>query len=109
RRAGLGVAGAGSPGGSAARRYFAAMPAPRPSCAWPVRFSTIQQIAETIAAAGMVSTHAHTMRPATPHFTAVSRWVALTPEPTIEPVIVWVVDTGMPAALAPNSASAPAV
>ena len=55
----------------------------------------------------MVSTHAHTMRPATPHLTADMRRVE--PTPTMAPVMVCVVETGMPAALAPNSASDPAV
>src|SRR6185436_15052126 len=61
------------------------------------------------AAAGMVMTQAHTIRDATPHFTAESRREAETPEPTIAPVMVCVVETGTPSALAPNSAIAPAV
>ena len=47
------------------------------------------------------------MRPATPHFTAESRFVA--PTPMMAPVIVWVVETGMPPRVAPTSVSAPAV
>src|SRR3954471_23922322 len=50
-------------------------------------------------APGMVSTHAHITRLATPHRTALSRWVV--PTPTMAPLIVWVVDTGTP----PNVAS----
>src|SRR5438093_6351199 len=46
------------------------------------------------AAGGIVKIHAHTMRPAIPHRTAESRPVA--PTPTIAPVIVCVVDTGIP-------------
>jgi hypothetical protein len=46
------------------------------------------------AAAGMVRTQAHTMRPATPQRTADRRRVA--PTPTMAPVMVWVVETGMP-------------
>ena len=46
------------------------------------------------AAAGIVRIQAQTMRPATPHFTADKRRVA--PTPTIEPVIVCVVETGVP-------------
>src|SRR4051794_41325025 len=42
----------------------------------------------------MVRIQAHTTRPATPHRTAESRWID--PTPTIAPVIVWVVETGMP-------------
>ena len=43
-------------------------------------------------AIGIVSTHAQTMRPATPHLTAEKRFAE--PTPTIEPVIVCVVETG---------------
>src|ERR1051325_3644951 len=42
----------------------------------------------------MVRIQAHTTRPATPHRTAERRWID--PTPTIAPVIVWVVDTGIP-------------
>jgi len=55
----------------------------------------------------MVRIQAQTMRPATPHFTALSRRVA--PTPMIAPVIVWVVDTGMPPSVAPTMVNAPAV
>src|SRR5205809_888610 len=55
----------------------------------------------------MVATHAHTIRPATPQRTADSRLVA--PTPTIAPVIVWVVDTGMPRKVARYSEEAAAV
>ena len=71
---------------------------------------TIQkERAATKAAAGIVRTQAQTIRPATPHFTADKRRVA--PTPTIEPVIVCVVETGVPvrvtlvALLAPNCAT----
>ena len=46
------------------------------------------------AAAGIVATQAHTIRPATPHRTAENRCTA--PTPVIAPVIVCVVLTGMP-------------
>ena len=46
------------------------------------------------AAIGMVRTQAQTMRPATPHLTAEKRLAE--PTPTIEPVMVCVVETGMP-------------
>ena len=59
------------------------------------------------AAAGMVSTQAQTMRPATPQRTADSRRVE--PTPTIAPVIVCVVLTGTPKRVAVNSEIAPAV
>ena len=59
------------------------------------------------AAMGMVRTHAQTMRPATPQRTAESRRVE--PTPTMAPVMVWVVETGMPNELARNSVAAPAV
>ena len=54
----------------------------------------------------MVTTHAHTIRRATPHRTAESRWVA--PTPTMAPVMVCVVLTGIPASAVENSVIAPA-
>src|SRR6185436_7555034 len=51
-------------------------------------------MAAMVAAAGIVSIHAQTMRPATPHFTADMRRVD--PTPTMAPVMVWVVETGVP-------------
>ena len=47
------------------------------------------------------------MRPATPQRTADRRWIA--PTPMIEPLIVWVVLTGMPPIAVPISVMAPAV
>ena len=47
------------------------------------------------------------MRPATPHFTADKRRVA--PTPMMAPVIVCVVETGMPVSVAPTRVMAPAV
>jgi hypothetical protein len=59
------------------------------------RVETIQkETAATKAAAGIVRIQAQTMRPATPHLTADNLRVA--PTPTIEPVMVWVVETGVP-------------
>ena len=58
-------------------------------------------------AAGIVSTQAQTIRPAIPQRTAESRCVA--PTPTIEPVIVCVVLTGMPKWVARRIAAAPPV
>src|SRR5919198_5268991 len=58
-------------------------------------------------AAGMVAPQAHTMRRAPPQRTADSRRVE--PVPTIAPVIVWVVDTGMPRKVARYSEEAAAV
>ena len=49
-------------------------------------------------AAGIVSTQAQTIWPATPQRTADSRRVA--PTPTIAPVIAWVVLTGTPMSVA---------
>ena len=63
------------------------------------------EIAAMNAAAGIVSTHAQTIRPATPHRTDRARCVA--PTPTIDPVIVWVVLTGMPNRVANRMLSAP--
>jgi hypothetical protein len=60
-----------------------------------------------MADAGMVSTHAQTILPATPQRTAESRVVA--PTPTIAPVIVCVVLTGMPKRVAIRIAMAPPV
>src|SRR5262245_17407899 len=70
----------------------------------PVRAVTPSH--EPANAPWMVTTQAHTTRPATPHRTADSRRAA--PTPTIPPVIVWVVDTGMPAAEVANSVTAAA-
>ena len=61
----------------------------------------------TNADAGMVNTHAHTIRVATPQRTAESRCVL--PTPTMAPVMVWVVLTGIPARAVPNNVMAPAV
>lgn len=56
---------------------------------------TIQnERAEINAAIGIVRIHAQTILPATPHFTADN--LRVDPTPTIAPVIVWVVDTGVP-------------
>src|SRR5215208_339966 len=68
---------------------------------------TIQNdTAATSAAAGMVRIQAQTMRPATPHFTADNRRVA--PTPTMEPVIVCVVETGVPVSVTYANVSAAA-
>src|SRR6185295_19740273 len=63
--------------------------------------------ADTAADSGMVSTQAQTMVPATPHFTADSRRVA--PTPMMAPVMVWVVDTGIPSMVAMIKVMAPDV
>ena len=55
----------------------------------------------------MVRIHAHTIRRAIPQRTADKRLVA--PTPTMAPVMVWVVLTGMPASEAENRVIAPAV
>ena len=60
-----------------------------------------------IAATGIVRIQAQTIRPATPHLTAERRRVA--PTPTIAPVIVCVVETGIPVNVAPKRVAAPAV
>src|ERR1044071_1045068 len=54
----------------------------------------------------MVRIQAQTMRPATPHFTADNLRVA--PTPTIEPVMVCVVETGVPVSVTYASVSAAA-
>ena len=55
---------------------------------------------------GIVSTHAQTTRPATPHRTAERRCVV--PTPTMAPEIVCVVDTGIPAWAVKNRVEAAA-
>ena len=55
---------------------------------------TTKTTAATTAAAGMVRIHAQMMRPATPQRTA--RAPRVEPTPTMAPVMVWVVETGMP-------------
>src|SRR5947207_14163281 len=59
------------------------------------------------AAAGMVRIQAHSILPATRHLTADSRVVE--PTPAIAPVIVCVVETGIPRNVAPNNVAEPAV
>src|SRR5262249_58961333 len=71
------------------------------------RRSTHQETAATSAEAGMVTIHAHTMRPATPQRTAEKR--CSEPTPMIAPVIVCVVLTGIPNVAVPSSVSAPAL
>src|SRR2546422_6057638 len=60
----------------------------------------------TTNAPGIVRTQAHTTRLAIPHRTAPKRWVV--PTPTIAPVMVWVVETGMPAWAVKNRVKAAA-
>src|SRR5205814_9851153 len=66
-----------------------------------------KEIAANMAAAGIVRTHAQTILPATRHFTADSRVVE--PTPAIAPVIVCVVETGIPINVAANKVIDPAV
>src|SRR6185503_797753 len=70
---------------------------------WPSH----QAIAAMSAELGMVSTQAQTMRPATPQRTAET--FCAEPTPTMEPVMVCVVETGTPKAVARNSVIAPLV
>ena len=60
-----------------------------------------------IAAAGIVTIHAITMLPARPQRTARTRCAE--PTPTMAPVIVCVVDTGIPRLEAMNNVMAPPV
>ena len=55
----------------------------------------------------MVSTQAQTMLPATPQRTAETFFEL--PTPTMAPVMVWVVETGIPMLVATNSVIAPPV
>src|SRR5512143_1727518 len=59
------------------------------------------------AAPGIVRIQAQTIRPATPQRTAEN--FRTDPVPTMAPVIVWVVDTGMPRCVARNKDAAPLV
>src|SRR6185503_17322579 len=80
----------------------------RPVCYIGIAFESSQyEIAAMIPAAGIVTIHAHTILPANPQRTADKRCVA--PTPTIAPVIVCVVLTGMPKCVAIVIASAPPV
>ena len=56
---------------------------------------------------GMVRIHAQRMLPAMPQRTAETFCAA--PTPTIAPVMVWVVETGMPSPVAMKSIAAPPV
>src|SRR5512143_1698613 len=86
----------------APRTSPAAVPAPR----YPRSAEAISQAtAATAAEAGIVTIQAMTIRSATPHLTAERRRDA--PTPMIAPVIVCVVETGMPAREAPISVTAP--
>src|SRR5687768_10653687 len=68
---------------------------------------TINDVTYEMAnAPGIVRTQAHTTRPAMPQRTADRRRVA--PTPTIAPVMVCVVETGMPADEVKNSVAAAA-
>ena len=51
-------------------------------------------MAASVALTGMVKTHAHKRLVVTPHLTALKRFVA--PTPIMDPVIVCVVETGIP-------------
>ena len=62
---------------------------------------SVQVSAAMNAEHGMVRTHAHTMRPATPQRTAEA--FVTEPTPTIAPVMVCVVETGMPRSVARKS------
>src|ERR1035441_6145777 len=64
-------------------------------------------VADMTAAAGMVTSHAHTIRVATPQRTADNRLTA--PTPTMAPVMVCVVLTGIPARAVANRVMAPAL
>ena len=78
----------------------------RPYAPGRIHRTTQNATAATAAAAGIVTSQAHTILRATPHLTADSRCVA--PTPTIAPVIVCVVLTGIPASAVENKVIAPA-
>ena len=87
------------------------MAAARKKYALPVVHASASTISEnipaTMAAPGMVKIHAHSTLPATRQRTADIRRAA--PTPTIPPVMVCVVETGMPCAEAKKSVAAAAV
>ena len=68
------------------------------------RSKTHHTLAATNPDAGIVKIHAHTMLRATPQRTAAM--LCREPTPTIEPVIVCVVDTGIPKKVAANKVTA---
>ena len=70
-------------------------------------FNSQNATAAMIPAAGIVIIHAQTIRPANPHRTADIRFAA--PTPTIDPVMVCVVLTGIPKRVAIKMANAPPV
>src|SRR6185503_16436684 len=70
-----------------------------------MRRAIAQAIAAMKAEQGMVRIHAHSRSPAMPQRTAETFCAA--PTPTMEPVIVCVVETGMPKPVARNSAADP--
>src|SRR4051812_1231973 len=96
-------------GGSQRRQHRAQEAGAQEEDRSPVHQNTCSRpyaAAATMAAPGMVKTHAQTTRPATPHRTADKRWLA--PTPTMPPVIVCVVETGMPWAEVKNNMAAAA-
>src|SRR5271169_5890815 len=74
---------------------------------WLKKWMSQKVTMATAAEAGMVSTQAQTIWVATPQRTAERRWVV--PTPTMAPVMVWVVLTGIPARAVPKRVMAPAV
>src|SRR5688572_10904719 len=93
------------------RRPATPMPFPRTGlpCAPDHRKyrATLHATAAMNAEHGIVRIHAQTMLPATPQRTADRFWIE--PTPTIAPVMVCVVDTGIPSAVARKSVIAPPV
>src|SRR3990172_865879 len=72
-----------------------------------MRWTRAQTSPEQNAVAGMVRIHATTIRSATPQRTAEA--LIVEPTPKMLPVIVWVVETGIPMLEAAKSVIAPAV
>lgn len=66
-----------------------------------------KEMPANIAETGIVSTQAHNRLIVTPHRTAETRLT--TPTPMIDPVMVWVVETGIPKCSVIPSVMAPAV
>ncbi len=83
------------------------MRAPAPAAAYRNKWSNVYISAASTALTGMVSIQAQTRLTVTPQRTADSRLVA--PTPTMAPVMVWVVLTGIPRVWVRKRVMAPAV
>src|SRR5450830_387638 len=95
------------PGVAPPTKYGDRRRAPVPASAYMMWCPSHHAIAAMKAEAGMVKIQAHTILPATPQRTA--DIFCAEPTPTMAPVMVCVVETGTPRALAMNRVMAPPV